>query len=261
MAGSMFFYPIFAGDYICDKNYHVKRDTFKCFLLMYIKNGSGVVKYNEKTFSANSNDVILLDCHHPHEYYTKSGWETIWIHFDGNVSQQFFEAIYSHAGCVLPLGGSTVIPKYLNLILNGFKTFNLVPEPIVSCYIQRMLTDMLLASLNTSQKMHDTPNPINNALDYIKANCSEKLTINQLASLVNISPYHFSRLFKKETGYAPYEYVIKTRIDRAKTLLKTTLLNISEIAYEVGFNSESNFVRTFHSDVGITPSEFRSIPF
>lgn len=88
----------------------------------------------------------------------------------------------------------------------------------------------------------------------------EKLTIEKLAAYVNISPFHFSRIFKKETGYSPYEYIIKTRIDKAKTLLKKTKLGIKEIAFEVGFNSEANFSNTFHMNVNMTPKEFRNTP-
>jgi AraC family transcriptional regulator len=74
---------------------------------------------------------------------------------------------------------------------------------------------------------------------------------------VGLSPYHFARLFKSETRFAPHEFVIVTRIDRAKILLKLSLLSVKEIGFGCGFRSEVSFVTTFKRKTGFTPTEFR----
>lgn len=261
MAQAMFFYLKCAGHYFCDENYLVKRDNYGSYLIMYIKSGQGFVTYNDKTYTAKANDVVLLDCFTPHSYYTGKGWETLWIHYGGNTSSLFYELLYNRFGCVLSLENSVIIPKHLNLIIDGFKNENPLPEPIVSCYIQRILAEMLLISSNYSENSMNRFNPVMEAITFIETNFKEKFSLEKLAFSVKLSPFHFSRLFKKETGYSPYEYIIRTRLNQAKTLLKTTGLNIKEIAYEVGFNSESNFVHTFHKKVKLTPKEFRHMPF
>jgi len=75
-----------------------------------------------------------------------------------------------------------------------------------------------------------------------------------------MSMFHFSRLFKKKIGQPPYPFILTSRIDRAKILLKSTSLTVKEIARMIGFNSETNFISTFSSRVGIPPQKFREFP-
>jgi AraC-like DNA-binding protein len=79
-----------------------------------------------------------------------------------------------------------------------------------------------------------------------------------IADRVQLSKYHFSRMFKKHTGFAPMEYITKVRIEKAITLLRTTNYSIEEIAEQVGYASSSYFIKVFRSWVGFSPGEFRS---
>lgn len=259
-AKSAFFYLKSAGEFFCNGDYRVERETFHSYLIMYIKSGNGNVVVNNRNYQAHANDAVILDCHQPHLYYTNTGWETLWVHFDGNSSKSFFELISNRAGVVIPMGETLAVHRCLSMIIGGFKDNRPLDEVIISCHIHRMLAEMLLISSNNSDYEVDRINPVLDAISYIHKNFSSRITLNDLAGYIKMSPFHFSRKFKKETGYSPYEYIIKTRIDNAKTLLKKTKLNIKEIAYAVGFNSESNFVNTFHQSVSLTPNDFRNTP-
>lgn len=74
---------------------------------------------------------------------------------------------------------------------------------------------------------------------------------------MNISKYHFIRVFKRQMGVTPYEYLTEYRINMAKILLRTTYKSVFEIAFDVGYNSKSNFIAKFHSMTGVTPSQYR----
>lgn len=261
MAKDMFFYLICAGHFFCSKNYCVKRNNYNSYLLMYVKAGSGTIHYDSKVFTVNENEVVILNCYKPHAY-SSNNWETYWIHFDGNVSDKFFNLLYERLGCVISLKNSLIIPQYLSLIIEDLKSEKLANEPRISCYIQQMLTELLLISSFTNDdgiKRNDST--ILNAINYIQINYKNKITLEELSSSVNMSPFYFSRLFKKETGYSPYEYIIITRINEAKKLLKNSNLLIKEIAFMIGFNSESNFVTCFKSHTNLSPKEFRETPF
>ena len=72
-----------------------------------------------------------------------------------------------------------------------------------------------------------------------------------------MSPSYFSRLFKQSTGYAPHQYVIRCRVERAKKLLLQEKLTIADIAYSLGFAHQSHLNRHFKRLVGVTPKKFR----
>jgi AraC family transcriptional regulator len=94
-------------------------------------------------------------------------------------------------------------------------------------------------------------------LDYIHQHFQQDLSVETMAALIQLSPYHFSRLFKQSTGLSPYQYILRCRIDRAKQLLQQRQLPIVEIAAQVGFFSQSHFYRHFKRMVGMTPRQFR----
>ena len=94
-------------------------------------------------------------------------------------------------------------------------------------------------------------------VDYIEDNVVEDLSLKDMAAVAAMSPYHFARAFKAATDASPLQYVITARIERAKVLLKSTRLSISEIAFRVGYGDPGHFNRHFKSRVGTTPGAYR----
>ena len=90
-------------------------------------------------------------------------------------------------------------------------------------------------------------------LEYIHDNLDHTLTLAELASIADISSYHLAHIFKQTFGIAPHQYILRTRIERAKALLLQGQLSIAEIAIRVGFFDQSHFTRTFKRTVGMTP--------
>ena len=260
LAKSIFFYLLCAGHFYCDQNYCVERQDFNSYLMMYVREGNGTVCFEDKTYYAKANDVILLNCHKPHLYKTTK-WETWWFHFDGNVSEEYFKLIYERSGCVFSLKNSLIIPEAINELLLALKNGQMLNEPLISCSIQRMLAELLIISSDYSYEKSGHENPILKAIRFIKSNYNSKILLQDLSVHVCMSPYYFSRVFKKETGYSPYEYITMVRLNHAKDLLKTTRFSVKEIAFKVGFNSEANFMTCFKSHTKFTPSEFRKMPF
>ena len=95
------------------------------------------------------------------------------------------------------------------------------------------------------------------AIEYINESLEKDLTLSEIAASVGMSPYHFAREFKQATGLPPHQYIIKRRIAQAKSLLAQTDLAIAEIAYRVGFASQSHFTTLFGKHTGTTPKVYR----
>jgi AraC family transcriptional regulator len=93
--------------------------------------------------------------------------------------------------------------------------------------------------------------------DFIQAHLGEELTLAALSAQVPMSQFHFARAFKSATGTSPHQYVLQQRVEQAKRLLALTPLSVAEIAYHVGFASQSHFSAQFRKSVGITPKQFR----
>jgi AraC family transcriptional regulator len=95
-------------------------------------------------------------------------------------------------------------------------------------------------------------------IDYIHEHLDAELSLDHLAGVAHVSPYHFARLFKNSTGLPPHQYVIACRVERAKELLRGRRRpQLAEVATEVGFSDQSHFTRHFKRLVGVTPRRFR----
>jgi AraC family transcriptional regulator len=94
------------------------------------------------------------------------------------------------------------------------------------------------------------------AIDYIHAHLDRELLLEQIATSINISPTYFASLFKQATGISPHQYVIRQRVKRARSLLKTDLA-IADIALQVGFSSQSHLSQQFKRFTGMTPKQAR----
>jgi AraC family transcriptional regulator len=102
------------------------------------------------------------------------------------------------------------------------------------------------------------PKKLVRAVEYIQDQLDADLTVSGIAQAVCLSPYHFMRLFKESTGQSPYQHVIEARVRKAKELLATGKLTISEAAHRVGFVDQSHLTRHFKRVFGMPPKTFLS---
>lgn len=102
------------------------------------------------------------------------------------------------------------------------------------------------------------PEAVRNAKSFIHSHLAEPMTLEGVASAVNVSPFHFCKLFKRATGLTFTDFVNRARVEKAKRLLMKPAARITEVAYDVGFQSLSHFNRSFRRIASESPTEFRS---
>lgn len=95
------------------------------------------------------------------------------------------------------------------------------------------------------------------ARQLIDRDCGEAIDLDRLAREACFSPYHFHRLFRREVGETPHQYLTRKRVERAQRLLITTDLPVTEICMEVGFTSLGSFSSMFRRHAGHPPSRYR----
>ena len=92
---------------------------------------------------------------------------------------------------------------------------------------------------------------------FIEEHLASRLRVDMLASVVHMSPFHFTRLFKQATGLSPHAYVTVFRGERAKRILAETPLPLIDVAASVGFQTQGHFTEVFRRHAGTTPRRFR----
>ncbi|HSE25244.1 MAG TPA: helix-turn-helix domain-containing protein, partial [Pyrinomonadaceae bacterium] len=98
---------------------------------------------------------------------------------------------------------------------------------------------------------------IRRSVELMHAQLDQNLSLKSLAAASYLSPFHFSRLFKKLTGATPHNYLAAIRVGRAQSLLAETDMSITEVGSRVGYLSASHFTKAFRFATGTTPREFR----
>lgn len=108
------------------------------------------------------------------------------------------------------------------------------------------------------QDTSENYNPIGQSIKYIHEHYMEDISLTEVSRIVCLSPYHFSRLFKKETGENLIDYINKVRIEKAHDLIIATNDNITSIYKAVGFNSKNYFYKLFKKYYSLTPQQYRN---
>lgn len=103
----------------------------------------------------------------------------------------------------------------------------------------------------------DVAVPLRRARDHMDAYFTEPLTLATVAAVAGYSPFHFAREFSRAFGTSPMAYLATRRVERAKDLLRSANLTVTEICHAVGFTSLGTFSARFRAIVGVTPTAYR----
>jgi AraC family transcriptional regulator len=98
---------------------------------------------------------------------------------------------------------------------------------------------------------------VDRVLEYVDAHVGETITLDALARVAALSPFHFGRAFRTTTGLTPHQFVTARRIEVARARLVTTTASVVDVAHAVGFSNLSHFRRVFRRELGVLPRELR----
>ncbi|MEF9879501.1 MAG: AraC family transcriptional regulator [Clostridia bacterium] len=256
-AKRMYFYLRCTGRYECDEHYAVSRQAYDSFLILHVLHGHGYCYLEGKRVEISEGSFVMLDCYQPHRYGTESGWGILWIHFDGLLAREYFQAVLNgKKQLFIPINPYNAMHG-LEKIFRMYHFEKRAVEALVSKNIVAVLTEFLVFD-TAAEKGPEHSACIEELLSYISEHIDAPLSLECLAQRVSLSPFYFSRIFKKETGHTVRDYLILTRVNAAKFYLKTSTLSLKEIAYRCGYGSDSTFCTTFKRTTGITPLGYRN---
>lgn len=191
------------------------------------------VRVGEKLIAFLHTGQILL--HHPDKAKFNRIAKTL-LKWGADVDLKKVEEAYFNTRVLTPR-------QYESLI----RLLTIFAEHLASCAEQLAL-----------KKTESEPQSVARARGYISQHFREELMLGEVARSVNMSANYFSERFKEVTGFNFTDYVARTRIEKARNLLQNPNLRISEIAFDIGFQSLSQFNRSFKKVTGKSPTAFRS---
>ncbi|GAA0318721.1 AraC family transcriptional regulator [Oceanobacillus oncorhynchi subsp. oncorhynchi] len=248
------------GIFYCDMRYIATHPYWESILILFIDEGEMEVTVEDKTFIAQANDIVLIDCRKEHKYRAKENLNFHYFHFTGMSSAPYFELITNiNQGVHIKDGQNEVLDSaFHNLFRLAQGQSSMQNEHRISVYIHMILSNLV----ETQSSVPAVTNQlIDKAIAFMEKHVTENVSLDDIANHLNISKYYFARNFKKHTGMSPHLYFVNMRIQYAKRLLITSHSSVEDIANECGFDNVSNFIRVFKKRTNLTPSQFRKISF
>lgn len=142
-------------------------------------------------------------------------------------------------------------------VLHGGASGTLYAESVALALAAHLLHRYSRGSASTKEDCGNvSSHRIRQAVAFINERLGKDISLSEIAASVNLSPFHFARVFKQNMGIAPHQFVIQQRMEKAKTLLTRSNTPIAEVAQELGFADQSHFTSQFRRRCGMTPQQF-----
>lgn len=157
----------------------------------------------------------------------------------------------------LVVDDALIFRRLLNLHLKLEQNLSSLEQESEFLSAMGTLVGRQLANHSTPRPAGTEPGHVKTIRDYLKAHYAENVSLSQLTSITNLSPFHLLRVFHNRVGFPPHEYQTQVRIAHARKLLLEGK-PISHVAFETGFCDQSHLSRNFKRIVGMTPGRFSS---
>ncbi|SDC58344.1 AraC family transcriptional regulator [Niabella drilacis] len=230
------------------------------YILIYCHEGRGAVFLGHKEYKMVADDFIVIPVGAPHSYVAdeKDPWSIYWVHFKGTASDKITSSIEKKGGLK---GFIRFKEKSIGLfnemyaqLEKGYSNDNLLCANMCLSYF--FSTFLFNDKYDSSGKL-EHKDAIDLSVDFLSRHTNSILSLEDIARQVNLSPSHFSHLFKRKTGLSPMEYFNHLKVQKACQYLLFTDLRIKEISQEVGIEDQYYFSRMFTKVMGVAPSEYR----
>lgn len=243
------------------------------FEIYYLVSGERRYFIKDRTYQISAGDLVLINPNELHKTNEAGSpfHERILLNFkkeflNGWAESDTYLSIFYRGINVIrlaPLQQGKIHKLLLNIInecdnrLEGFMDCSkaLLIELLIEIYRYLQQTPQLIG-----YKFSETSEKIFEVVRYLNEHYHEDLTLKTIQERFFISPYHFSRIFKKITGFNFIEYLNSVRTREAQKLLKETRLSVTAISEKVGFENLTHFGRVFKKITGVSPSAYRKSP-
>lgn len=234
------------------------------FQIIYIAKGEGVFESAScrKTIIKEGTILLLF----PGEWHRfkpneKKGWDEYWVGFKGPIMANLIQQKFFHPrNPVLPLGIVESVTNLMLEIIEKTKNEKTGYQPMVAGIVMHLLGQIHTLVKQNSFKAEDiTETIINKARIIFRSGIDQDISIESVATELNVSYAWFRKAFKSYSGIAPHQYLLQLKIEKAKILLADHSKQIKEIAFDLNFKSSFYFSKLFKEKTGLSPEQFRKM--
>ena len=258
---SYYYYILVCGHFFCNENYLIRRDSHLGPLILLMDEGELHVEYEGKKRTARKNDLVLLNCDRPHAYYAGKSCEFHFLHIGGKNCREITDnLIRTNHSFLFHLQNYREIRDIMEPLISKMYFVNNVPEKDQSVAVYRILCAIQTSGDLSPASALPNRDIIDDVVNYMRSHPERNFTLEELATLANMSSFYFSHQFKEFMGISPITYMANLKINLSKTLLLYTTNQISQIGELLGYSSSSSFINAFKARVGISPAAYRKNP-
>lgn len=254
-----------AGWHECNRSYHPRIGKgVPVVLVIFTVRGAGWIKAGDRFWELSEGDFAIVPSNTPMEYATSSKndndvWEFYWLNLDGDIVQEMAGKLWDDGHAVHRCSNISTYKKIFRGLLETEDPEE-TRELEQSLKIQALFHELTSEILYEKNRLSSSSDSIyENILHYIQTNYAQKMSLEEFSRRFFLSKNQIIRIFKKRTGYAPYEYIKLYRLMKACELLQGTKYSVSEVGKRVGYCNCSHFIAQFREAYGMTPVEYRNM--
>jgi AraC-like DNA-binding protein len=249
------------GMEICKNDHYFGPAVRNHYLIHYILDGEGTFQVGGKVFYLKKNQGFLI-CPEVVTFYkanSKNPWKYAWVGFNGIKAEQYLKsANLSSNNPIFTYSEGDYIEKCFEQMLQSAH-LKFSSETRLQGFLYLFLSELIEKNACenlTRENQRDLY--IKKAIQFIEANYSRDISINQIASYLGINRSYFSTLFKAVLKVSPQEFLIKFRMDKAASLISSSSLSISEVSRSVGYDDPLAFSKIFKKLKSCAPREYKN---
>jgi AraC-like DNA-binding protein len=231
------------------------------YYLVFISKGKGVFESAlspSAEVEAGTCFFLFPGVWHRYKPDPKSGWEEYWIGFRGSYPDELMnKGLFSPSQPVVSPGKNDSLLTQVRRILEEVRSGSPGYHQVISGITLQILGLVHALCAHTNMVDDEDAQAVEKAKFYFRENLESPLEIKELMRQLPMSYSKFRKLFKEVTGEAPHQYHLNLRLDKARELLSTTNLNVTEVAYSLGFDSVFYFSKLFKNKQGVSPRSYR----
>jgi len=232
------------------------------YYIVFISKGKGIFESalsRPTTITAGTCFFLYPGVWHRYRPDPASGWEEYWIGFKGSYPGQLMnKGFFSPDTPVVSPGLNDGLLNLIRKILDHVRSATLGYHQVISGITLEILGLVYALSTNKGADITEDEQAVEKARFFFRENLESAPDMKQLLKELPMSYSKFRKLFKQVTGESPHQYHLNLRLDKARELLSTTNLNVTEVAYHLGFESVFYFSKLFKKKNGMSPKSYRS---